>query len=126
MRPLVITLNDITQDELRVLDKVNLILEQLPDGLSCHAVCRILVHFVDARCVDGRFFNPGWRHSWLELPSGNVLDAYPWCCSNAFIAYRPHHHASCSPWWKMYKEEKLALEPVDLEIDQIIKQVKLP
>jgi hypothetical protein len=83
--PYAVTTGDVTAAHLDLLEAVRRVVANLPDGLTCHDVCRACVAALPGRLTHhtGWFARPGVDHSWLApagLPPGTartVLDPYP-------------------------------------------------
>lgn len=46
--------------------------------LSCHIIARAVENVFSLQCIDGRYWNSGYPHSWNIAPSGRaIIDAYP-------------------------------------------------
>lgn len=117
MIPHSITSGDITHKDLGALAMARDIIEQIADNDPNKITCHILARLVAARvpgtkCIDGHFVG-GWRHSWVKLPSRNILDVYPIAASNPFIVVGQNNNRIFQPWAKFYIENKLdfTLEP---------------
>lgn len=73
----------------------------LPDGLTCHAVCEEVANKVGGLVWMRGKFN-GWDHSWLEVDEERVvIDAYPWASSGPFMILT----VTGSPWATLYQGE---------------------
>lgn len=118
MRPLAFF--DLMPWERQLFEKIRAAVGELPDDLdlgadeqdkkalvSCHMLAWALpTFFKQVRCVDGFFLHPGWPHSWLELlPSGHVIDPYPWAIAGGPILVINHAN---SPLRRFYVEQELA------------------
>jgi hypothetical protein len=107
MTPHAILVRDITPDDRRLLAEVRLIVDALPDGLSCHDVCRE----IEGRCPDlmavrGYFGRVGAEHSWLVFRDKPklLLDPYPWACGSGPILVTLE--GTLNPWRDLYVERR--------------------
>lgn len=79
---------DIKQVDLDALHLTEKVIALLPQGkfkVNCHTLSRVMAKLTHGKCEDGYFFGRGWQHSWVRLPSRNLLDCYPIAASNPFI-----------------------------------------
>lgn len=83
MTPWVVKEGYISKEELELFQEIRQAVERLPDirlnsVLSCHVLARSvkIVFGESLEVVDGHLY-PTYAHSWLKLPSGNVIDVYP-------------------------------------------------
>jgi hypothetical protein len=73
----------ITADDIAMLTTVKRAIDLLPDiplgtELSCHILARAVRNvFTSNMEVESGYFYPSFQHSWLRLPSKNILDVYP-------------------------------------------------
>ena len=78
----------ITDEEMALFEKVRLAVASMPDVdlgidekgepviLSCHVLARAVAKVFSLQYVDGYFYRR-YDHSWIETPSGNIIDIYP-------------------------------------------------
>lgn len=102
MTPFALEQGYIATHHVAMLAEARRIVEQLPDGLSCHDVCAHLVGSLNGvRHARGRF--NGWDHSWLVIVGTQVvIDAYPWACGSGPILVDTQDG---SPWAALYAEQ---------------------
>jgi hypothetical protein len=82
---------------LSLLERVRSAVLELPDGLSCHAVCAALACSELLHCR-GKF--AGYDHSWLEVAGSRVIiDPYPWACASGPLLLDVQ---TGSPWAALY------------------------
>jgi hypothetical protein len=102
-------IGDITVDDLRALEVAKAFLRELPEEphRSCHYVARKLVPSVGGKVEDGYFGQVGWEHSWIVLPSGNILDAYPIAAAEPFLVVTGGKTAITTPWDELYIKARI-------------------
>ena len=134
MKPYV--LKDIPKEDLVLFKQIERVIQKMPDiefenkhgkhkeriPISCHVLCQALAKVFPVRCIDGRFFIPFWRHSWLETKNENIIDAYPWALvGGPILVFKDY----CTPWSNLYHEEEISdLEDGELE-ERVSKTINI-
>jgi hypothetical protein len=101
MRALAFETGDITSDNLQLYSQVIGVIRALPNGLTCHEVCRRITIIMDGFIhYKGTF--AGADHSWLVLKENPLIliDAYPWACGSGPIMITLE--GILNPWRKIY------------------------
>jgi hypothetical protein len=107
MRPLCVKLQDMTEQDLALLEKVRQFVGSLPEGpepngLTCHQVCAAVCRQFPGQFVHWKGkFHHGWDHSWL-VPTHNkflIMDPYPWACASGPILVTLD---GFTPWQLLY------------------------
>lgn len=104
----------IEPQEVSMFQTIEQVVQRLPDNLdegrlglhqnskpvvlSCHIIARALAKVYGLRYQDG-YFCGKYQHSWLVMPSGNIVDPYPVGALGGPIMV---DGASCSPWPDLY------------------------
>jgi hypothetical protein len=110
---------DIPEGDLLLYDRAIEVVDKIDDeDMTCHVLARVVAKELkdlaksDVVHVDGYFCRPCWRHSWVVLPTGNILDVYPiGGCMPMLVT------VGCGtivlPWSDMYVHKRLSfkLEP---------------
>jgi hypothetical protein len=87
MIPYAVESGDLMPHHLTALRRVREIVAGLPDGLTCHDVCRAVAdEMPELHAVRGWFARRGIGHSWLRFREGEaIIDAYPWAAGSGPI-----------------------------------------
>lgn len=69
---------DIPEGDLLLYERAIQLIDWVDrEDMTCHVLARAIAKLLKAKHVDGYFCRPCWRHSWVVLPTGNILDVYP-------------------------------------------------
>src|SRR5689334_17275909 len=71
----------VPEGEIETLADIQRIIAALPSFpflVSCHHLADAFDCYRGLAAVRGYFMSPGWNHSWLRTPDGNIIDIYPW------------------------------------------------
>lgn len=103
MIPHVVTIGDITDEDLSAFAWVRGYVSALESGFDCHTVCGLIERHLDIPVVRvrGWFARRGWDHSWLVIRGRPVIiDPYPWCCASGPIMV--YTGGTLNPWRDLY------------------------
>lgn len=102
MTPLVLRTNDIEMYHLEIFQKVKRTVNQAPNSVTCHSLCKLIADGSDGQLehVKGTF--GGYEHSWLrfKVDTEVLIDAYP-----IAVASGPILLYMAMVWMGIYKEE---------------------
>lgn len=104
MIPKAIECGDVRKEDVAVYLSVCMFIASLPDGLTCHEVCKLtaMKHPELLVWVRGKF--NGFDHSWLRVKTNHklIIDPYPWCgCTPQMLVVHGYH---LNPWANLYVE----------------------
>lgn len=111
MVPYSIARGDITPQDIKALEVANGVMREIGDNspilITCHILARLVeTQIKNGKCIDGHFVG-GWRHSWIQLDSTNILDVYPIAASNPFVVVGQNSNRIFQPWANFYMPAKL-------------------
>ena len=97
-------IGDISKEHWKHLHDVRVLVNKMPNCLTCHGVARMVSarmvsEETGLRLVRGTFAN--LEHSWLEIDSMTIIDPYPWACASGPILVTLQ---GLSPWKHLYVE----------------------